>query len=72
MLMGHIDHQFIGYRLAKKWEMDDRASQVIGGHHGVQGHDPNLAKASGPDRRSRRDHLPLPGHRHPEPALPYL
>jgi len=45
MLMGDIDHQLIGYRLAKKWEMDDRASQVIGGHHAVQGHDPNLAKA---------------------------
>jgi HD-like signal output (HDOD) protein len=45
MLMGDIDHQLIGYRLAKKWEMDDKACQVIGAHHAVQARDPNLAKA---------------------------
>ncbi|MBI2505337.1 MAG: HDOD domain-containing protein [Candidatus Latescibacteria bacterium] len=45
MLMGDIDHQLIGYRLAKKWEMDDKTCQVIGGHHSVQARDPNLSKA---------------------------
>ena len=45
MLMGDIDHQLIGYRLAKKWEMDDKTCQVVGGHHSVQARDPNLSKA---------------------------
>lgn len=45
ILMGDIDHQIIGYRLAKKWEMDDKTCQVVGGHHSVQARDPNLSKA---------------------------
>ena len=43
-LMQDMDHQIIGNRLAEKWEIDPGIQLVIGHHHDIQEHSPDLLK----------------------------
>lgn len=43
-LMVDIDHQVIGHRLARQWEMEEHLCEVIGFHHAPQETSSNLLK----------------------------
>ena len=43
-LMKDMDHQIIGHRLAETWEMDPGIQLVIGHHHDIHEHSPDLLK----------------------------
>ena len=44
LLMQDLDHQIIGYRLAKRWELDEKTCAVIGFHHDLDERSSNLLK----------------------------
>jgi len=70
-LMGDIDHQVIGYRLAKRWELDEKVCDVIGFHHEIQENSSNLLKIIGLADLAAGALFPYPAteEQHPLPLL---
>ena len=70
-LMKDIDHQVIGGRLAEKWEMDSSTQTVIGHHHDIQEHSPDLLKLVALANLAASTLFPYPAtdEQHPFPLL---
>ncbi len=70
-LMHDIDHQVIGYRLAQKWELDEKLCEVIGFHHDLEERASNLLKVTVLADLAANTLFPYPasGAQHPLPRL---
>jgi HD-like signal output (HDOD) protein len=71
LLMQDIDHQVIGYRLAKRWELDEKTCRVIGFHHDLEERSANLLKLIALADLAANTLFPFPATeaQHPLPRL---
>ena len=70
-LMKDMDHQIIGHRLAETWEMDPGTQLVIGHHHDIHEHSPDLLKLIALANLAASTIFPYPAtaEQHPLPLL---